>query len=326
MKSCYQLSIEGENDMKHTTVRKIAGCLILVLLFVIPAGCSQSSPKSAQKYFTLAELKEISDIDAILSQFGQVRAEIKYYNLEGTLDYTGIKTIVKEDNDWKMNMYVDVDNPGDSNDISYAYVNGELYDYWPKDGSYRVALYLDDGRFETDYAPFTTTNILDANYDVGGITSVSTEGDTQIYVIHEQNDAYTESIYGVTGATLETIHYTDAGTGIVRQADNYMLLNGERKLLIEADITYGEDVDFTVPEYVTRCMDRSETRSITYKINAGTSDEKTYSYTVPKNALAKLFTVKEYDTFTDPQYETLYTVPENADFPDETILYLKEKQ
>ena len=234
--------------MKLSSITAILPASILCLIL---SGCDSSAPKQA---FTLEEHERLNTLDAIFQQYSSVRQEYYFSDIELSGDGWGeliiTQTLTLENGD--INAYVSFlsRDGGDESFSMTSYVNGNIFHLYD-DGSYGVGIYSDQTSYREQYLPLNLRYALNMDFDVLGIrvASVDARDGIRTITIHSEDDGYTEYMWGITGATMETVHITDEATGLIQCMEAYLLLDGKRILWAGANIIYGED-DGYKPEYV----------------------------------------------------------------------------
>jgi hypothetical protein len=104
---------------------------------------------------------------------------------------------------------------------------------------------------------------------------------------------------------------------------NYLTPDGgERRLLSESEIVYGEHDDFEQPEYVLMSKDMSETRTMFFVRDPAAPQEKIFTFIVPKAATVYPATTEAFEYFWDAEFTVPY-VWESGGYPDEMTLFMQ---
>jgi len=300
--------------------KTIAVTLVLVLMICLTAGCGGSPPEMTDEGFTLEDLLRGNSYEVVFAKYSAVFASSIYYGFEldgEVIDLRQSSAHVKGEHG--MNLYVEFD---DGN--IYAIVDGNVYRHLVT-GEYGVVAFFDDGYFEAYYQPYVTEWLAFMIVENEEIVSVSVEGGIRTVVTHVRtSDMADFEFWGLPHGIIECIYELDAESGIYLRQSNYLTPDdtGERRLLSTTEMRYGNAEDFTIPEYVQKSRDMSETRTVTFICDTNTAEEKAFTFTVPKNAA--LFPEPMYDflNFLDAEGTIPYERTP-GEYPDELTIYMK---
>ena len=296
--------------------------LILVLIIFTTAGCGESSPEIPEDSFTLEDLVRSNSYDVIFSQYSAVFTSSAYYGfmIDGEpIDLRQSSAHVKGENG--MNLYVEFD---DGN--VYAIADGNVYRHLVT-GEYGVVAFFDDGYFEAYYQPYVTEWLAFMIVDNEEIVSVSVEDGIRTVVTHVRtSDMEDFELWGIPSGVIECTYELDAESGIYLRQTNYLTPDdtGERRLLSVTEMRYGNAEDFTVPEYVQKSRDMSETRTVTFIRDPNTPEEKAFTFTVPKNAALFPEPMGDFSYFLDAEGTVAY-VRTPGEYPNELTIYMKRQ-
>ena len=286
---------------------KIAALLAFMLL-ILAAGCTQSKTG-----FTLEELERNNTADAVFETYSSLRTESTFYEFElpdgGKGDFNQTTVYLKGDN----RMYSEFS-------FGYAYaIEGTNVYFKNYDGSYGVHAFFDDGYFEEVYLPYVTKWFLYTPTDGEEIFSVS--DDKGIRKVETRSDAAAEEdfeLWGIEGI-IESVYELDAKNGLFLRSASHLLNGDDRRLMSESEAIYGNNDNFTPPEYVMLCKDMTHTRIVRFI----TPEQETFTFTIPKDAMLSPTTMEVYEYYEDQTLTIIYEdTPGN--YPDELILYMKK--
>jgi len=133
-------------------------------------------------------------------------------------------------------------------------------------------------------------------------------------------------LWGIPDGVIECTYELDAESGIYLIQTNYLTPDetGERRLLSVTEMHYGNAEDFTVPEYVQKSRDMSETRTVTFIRDPNTTEEKAFTFTVPKNAALFPEPMGDFSYFLDAEGTVAYERTP-GEYPDALTLYMKRQ-
>jgi len=300
----------------------IAVILILGLIIFTAAGCGESPPEITEESFTLEDLVQSNSYEVIFSQYSAVFTSSAYYGfvIAGEpIDLRQSSAHVKGENG--MSLFVEFD---DGN--VYAIADGNVYRLLIT-GEYGVVAFFDDGYFETYYQPYVTEWIAFMIAENEEIVSVSVEDGIRTVVTHVRaSDLGDFDMWGLPGGIIECTFEVDAKSGIYLRASNYLIPDdaGERRLLSTTEMRYGNAEDFTIPEYIQKSRDMSQTRTVTFIRDPNTPDEKAFIFTVPKNAALFPEPMGDYLYFLDAEGLIPYERTP-GDYPAELTIYMKRQ-
>jgi len=298
----------------------IAVMLILALVIGTSAGCGDSLQEIPEDSFTLEDLVRSNSYDVIFSQYSAVFATSAYYGfvMAGeTIDLRQNSAHVKGENG--MNLFVEFD---DGN--VYAIKDGNVYRLLVT-GEYGVVAFFDDGYFETYYQPYVTEWLAFMIAENEEIISVSVEDGIRTVVTHVRaSDLGDFDMWGLPDGIIECIFEVDAESGIYLRSSNYLIPDdaGEQRLLSTTEMRYGNAEDFTIPEYIQKSRDMSDTRTVTFIRDPNTPEEKAFNFTVPKNAALFPEPMGDFLYFLDSEGTIPYERTPEA-YPDELTIYMK---
>jgi len=298
----------------------VAGVLCLILLCAA-AGCGGPASKDVADSFTLEDLERCNAFDVVFEDYGSARIESKFYDFDlpggDRGDFTQTSVFVKGDSG--VSMYTDF-----SFGFAYAVEGRNVYQR-DENGSYSVLAFFDDGYYEEAYLPTVSKWILYVPTEGEELISSSVTGGVRNLVTNTlTSDVDDYTMWGIEGI-VDTNYELDAESGLLLKVTDYLTGDdGNRRLLAEAEIRYGQDDGFTPPEYVTLCKDTTETRTVHFVRDPGTAEEKTFTFTLPKKAALHPAAMEEFELYKDPEF-TVLLEEMTGEFPDEATLYMKQK-
>jgi hypothetical protein len=129
---------------------------------------------------------------------------------------------------------------------------------------------------------------------------------------------------GIPNGTAEFVYGLDAKSGLLQNIEGNIFTNPSLSMpYMRCEVTFGKDNNFQPPDYVTRCKDMTETRTVRYVREPGTPNEKTFTFTLPKSADLYPAVIETYAYFEDAACTVPYEA-KSGDYPDELTIYMKE--
>lgn len=298
------------------TLKITVSALLLILLV---AGCGGSPPEDG---FTLADLERLNSHDAVFGQHSDVRTFSTFYDFEvpdmDRGDFTQETFFIKEEDG--VGVYTEF-----GFGYAYAITGGNVYRL-DEDGDFGIIAFFDDGYYEAYYLPIITEWVAYTPTEGEEIASVTVENGIRRVITHVRaSRAEDFEMWGLPDGIIESVYELDARSGLLMRETNYLTPDGgERRLLSESVIEYGKHDDFTPPEYVLMSKDMSATRTMLFVRDAGTPEERIFTFTLPKAATVYPATMENYVYFLDAEFTVPY-VREPGGYPDELTLYMKRQ-
>jgi len=299
---------------------KITAIMLICFVLFIPAvGCGSTT---AEDSFTLADLKRLNSHEAVFGTYSSIRTVSTFYDFEAPGmdrgDFTQYAFFVRGENG--INVFV-----GFSFGYAYAIVDGNVF-LQDEDGDFGIIAFFDDGYFETYYLPIATDSPVYQPTEGEEIVSVTVENGIRRVITHVRaSNAEDFDMWGLPDGIIESIYELDTESGLLIRETNYLTPDGgERRLLAESEVVYGEHDDFELPEYVVMSMDMSATRTMFFVQDVGTADERIFTFVLPKAATAYPATMEEFEYFWDAEFTVPY-VWEPGGYPDEMTLYMQRQ-
>jgi hypothetical protein len=278
----------------------------------LAAGCGSDAVAS----FTLKDLERWNAFELVFAEYNSVRARATFYDFGPPGDFTQTAVFVK--GTAGITTYVEF-----SFEEKYTVEGRNVY-VENADGTYGITAFFDDGLFEEYYLPLITKWIAYTPTNGEKVISSSIDGDIRKLVTHARASAMEDfDGLGIPDGTVESNYEMDAISGLLLRAIDYLIPDdGNRRLLSETEIQYGNDDAFTPPRYVTLCKDMTRTRTVHYIRSQGKRDEKTFSFTIPKKAALYPATMEALELYEDKEFTVPFAEVTN-DFPDEMTLYMR---
>ena len=259
--------VSGGVETKFLTVSGLSDQALEELRSQIEAILRERPPETSGNdgaEFSLKEHERLNTIDAVFKQYSSVRQEYYFSDLalsdDGWGELAATQIFVAESDGISIfeSFFIEDEDIEDESLLQTAYVNGNIF-YLYGDGSYGVRIYSDETNFEEQYLPLNSHYVLNLDFEAPGIriVSVSVRDGARTIVVQSEDDEFTESIWGITGATMETVHIADSATGLIQRLESYLLVEGERIFWASSDILYGQD-DGYKPEYVKYLIEMGE--------------------------------------------------------------------
>ena len=290
--------------------------IVILLIFCLVVGCSsgEDAPKAD---FTLEELEQTNNIDAVFAKYNSVRTTSIFYdfNYPGaeTANFSETTVLVKGSNG--ITAYVE-------NSFGYAYAIEKDNVYFQNpDGAYGLYAFFDDGYFEGYYLPYITEWVMYASSEAEYFISDITADGVRVITTHidtGKNPEEAEIWNFEAGAVIEIIYELDPQSGLIQNITTFTLKDGNQdKILMTGSVVYGQDDDYIPPEFVGLCKDMTDTRTVRF-----IRGDETFTFTIPAQAVLYPLTTEDYEFFTDPEH----TVPfiANEDYSDGITVYMKQ--
>lgn len=295
---------------------KMAGFLCLALIFLL-AGCQPAKTAAAPEEFTFETFAQVNALSNVLGKYKSARVESTYYEPSSN------------NGEWTSYQYKDIFVNGDKGIARYsiwesgketAVFKDSAYNKYP-DGTFGVVGFVGGDYYEEYYLP-NVAGLIYVPYEGEKLLSNTVENGVRKLVIQANTEGSYGEYIGLPQGSIETIYELDLTSGLVLRASESIMIDGKKQLLAEGRILYGEDDAFE-PEYVRLCRDMSETRTVHLVQNAGTPEEKTYTFTLPKKVKFIPEAFSEFEMYTDPAYTVPHEGSPAGEYPDETTLYIK---
>jgi len=296
-------------------MKKILSLLSCLFITLALAGCG--APKEISDVFTLEDMENHNVANAVFQNHASVRTKSVYYGFDmpGDSDESTQNAVFVK-NGGGIKVYTDF-----SFGYAYAIENGKMY-FEEDDGTYGMHAFFDDGYFEEYYLPSGSKWIAYVPTKGEEVVSRSIAKDvlTLVTEVRASNAEEFESL-GIPDGIVECVYEMDAASGLIHRIHDYLTPDGgEKRLLSERDVIYGKDDGFIPPDYVLRCRDLTESRTITFIREPGEATEKGFDFTVAKGAKLIPLTMETWEYYDDPECTS---VNELTDLPDGAVIYMR---